>query len=41
MASPNGKYSDVMAADAWRDIVAANGNIDPKKLAVGQQLILP
>ena len=25
----------------WRDIVAANGNIDPKKLAVGQRLILP
>ena len=25
----------------WRDIVAANGNIDPKKLAVGQRLVLP
>ena len=25
----------------WREIAAANGNIDPKKLAVGQRLILP
>ena len=25
----------------WRDIAAANGNIDPKKLAVGQRLVLP
>ncbi len=25
----------------WRDIAAANGNIDPKKLAIGQRLIVP
>lgn len=25
----------------WRDIAAANGNVDPKKLAIGQRLILP
>jgi len=25
----------------WREIVAANGNIDPKKLAIGQRLVLP